>query len=774
MRRTYLGVALITLASLLLELLLTRIFSVTLSYHFAFMVISLALFGLGVSGVVLYLRPERYPEKDLAALLSRHARIFALTIVISLLYISNQTLGVKADVIQVGQFSWQAFWQLSFLYCIASVPFFYGGMVVSLALYHLRREVATLYFFDLVGASLACLLLDPLLRLLGGESAVLLVAVLAAGAAVLFGGEVERWRPQRASFWVASAMALLLVANLLTGFARVGDVKEVQNDRLAFVKWNAFSRIEVQRPKGPQDRPPILTIDALARTDIFSLKKIDSFELHKGISALVHVVRPRGKMLIIGPGGGIDVLSAIKNGHRDITLAEINPIILNDVMRGRYRAYNGNLYGQPYVKPNLAEGRNFVRRSKQRFEVIQATLVDTWAATATGAFALTENHLYTVEAFEDYLKHLTPSGIVTMSRWTGVWSMEFVRLCSLARAALQRLGVKDPSRHMFAASKLPLATVLVKRTPFTAAELRRLHEVSKEREFGVLYSPAGGYTKNPASIVLGGRDLAKFYKDFPVDVRPVYDERPFFFYAVKPEQVFSSLFSKSPIELNSSGTVILVALLALVTALVLAGIVVPLWIGKRRALAGHTGSKLRDLLYFVCIGVGFILIEIALLSRFSLHLGHPIHSLRVVLFALLLSSGLGSLISGRAKSRRSLLLQLALAGGGVAVLMGIYTVVLGPLVHAAIGWSFALRVLIAVALIAPAGLMMGMLLPTGIRLVSDRHAEIVPWAWGLNGAASVFGSVLAMVISIHMGFTATLVCGGALYVLAVLAGLRRA
>jgi len=348
-----------------------------------------------------------------------------------------------------------------------------------------------------------------------------------------------------------------------------------------------------------------------------------------------------------------------------------------------------------------------------------------------------------------------------------------VRLCSLARTALSRLGVEHPERHVFAASKLPLATILVKRTPFTNQELHALHEEARRREYGVLYSPVGGYARNPSSIVLGDRDVKSFYDSFPVDLRPVYDERPFFFYAVKPEHVISSLFKPGPIELNSSGTVILVALLGLVTLLVLAGIVVPLWVGKRAALAGRTGSKLRDLLYFVSIGVGFILIEIALLHRFSLHLGHPIHSLRVVLFALLISSGLGSLLSGRVQDRRRLVWQMGLAGGGVAALMLAYTFLLGPLVHAAIGWGFVTRVLIAVAVIVPAGLLMGMMLPTGIRLISARHQEIVPWAWGLNGAASVFGSVLAMVISIHLGFTVTLLSGGVLYLVAVLAGIRR-
>lgn len=769
MKRTYAGVGLITLATLLLELLLTRIFSVSLSYHFAFMVISLALFGLGLSGVVLYLRPERYPEAELAALLARHSRYFALTIVLALLYVANQTLSSSMDVLSLGRFSWQSFFQLSFLYCVAAVPFYFGGMVVSLALFHMRENVATLYFFDLVGASLACLLLDPLLRLLGAESAVLVVAVLAGGAALIFGRSVDRWQPERSSVWVGAALVLLLVLNLLIGFARVGNVKEVRQERLVFTKWNAFSRVEVQRlPK----IAPVLTIDSQARTDIVSLKKKATFDRHEKIIALVHVVRKGGKVLIIGPGGGVDVLSAVIHGHKEITLAEINPIILNDVMQGAFREYSGDLYRQPQVKPHVAEGRNFVRRSRERFDVIQATLVDTWAATATGAFALTENHLYTVEAFEDYLEHLSPTGILTMSRWTGVWSMEFVRLCSLARAALERRGVREPWRHVFAASHQHLGTLLVKRTPFDDRELAALHRTAEEREFNILYSPRGAY-RNPAAIVLSNRELDRFYEEFPLDVRPVYDARPFFFYVVKPGRVLKTLFSRGPLELNTTGMLILVASLVLVTLLVLAGIVVPLFARKRAALAGRMASKLRDLLYFVCIGVGFILIEIALLHRFALHLGHPIHSLRVVLFALLLASGLGSLLSGRARSQRGLLWQLGLAGAGVALLVVVYSLVLGPLLHAAIGWTFVARVALSVGLLVPAGLLMGMMLPTGIRLVSGRHAEIVPWAWGLNGAASVFGSVLAMVISIHSGFAITLALGGTLYLVAVAAGLRR-
>ena len=769
MKRAYLGVSVVTLATLLLELLFTRIFSVTLYYHFAFMVISLALFGLGLSGVMLYLHPERYPEDQLASLLSAYSRRFAVAIVISLLFVVSHAMSTSFDPTKAPKFTWQHILELSYLYLFGAMPFYYGGMTVSLALFHLRRSVATLYFFDLAGASLACLMLDPLLRMFGGPSAVLVVAVLAALAACLFGAELGSWRPERRSFVLAACLLALLLANGRYHFAEVGSVKAVQEENLVFSKWNSLSRVEVQQVGN--DRP-MLTIDANARTHIHQITDRELDNRYKNASSLAYTIRRNGRVLIIGPGGGVDVVMALRAGHKQVVLAELNPIIIHDVMLGKYRAYSGNLYGQPQVVPNVAEGRSFVRRTRLRYDVIQATLVDTWAATAAGAFSLSENHLYTVEAFVDYLDHLAPDGIVTLSRWVHAPGMEYVRLASLARAALERIGAREPHRHVFAASAGWLGTVLVRRTPFTEKELADLHEISERQGMKIHYSPRGRHS-TPTAAILAPGDPSAFYARSPVDLRPVYDDRPYFFYAVKPEAIGAALFGKGPENLNSFATVVLFSLLALVTALVLGGIVVPLWLGKRGALAGSVSSKLRDLAFFLGIGVGYILIEIALLNRFSLYLGHPVHSLRVVLFSLLLFSGVGSLLSGRVKSGRGLLLLMSLSGAGVAGLVALFTVALGPLLHATTPLTFASRVAIAVALVAAPGLLMGTMLPTGIRLVTGRHAEIIPWAWGLNGAASVLGSVMAMVLSVHVGFTATLCLGGAAYLVAVGAGLRR-
>lgn len=770
MKRLYVGVGMVTLATLLLELLLTRIFSVTLYYHFAFMVISIALFGLGLSGVALFLRAEKHPREQLVPQLALYCRRFALSTLVALVYVVNHSLTATLDPLRVQAFTWQNFFQLSFLYLICAIPFYFGGMIVSLALHHLHERAATVYFFDLVGASLACLLLDPLLRVLGAPNAVLLAIVLVAGASLLFGEEEARWRPSRGSWGLAAFAVALLLVNLFVGAIRVGSFKWVDNQYLAFSKWNAISRIEVQ--ERPRQRPD-MTIDGQARTLLVDPKIPDITQPEDGITALVHAVRSNGRMLIIGPGGGIDVATALRAGHQEIHLAEINPTILYDVMLGKYRKRTGNLFGRKEVHPHLAEGRHYVRTTKHRFDVIQATLVDTWAATASGAFALTENHLYTVEAFEDYLARLKPDGFVAMSRWVGVPGMEFVRLAALARTALTRLGVKDPRRHTFAAFYGPLATLLVKRSPLTDDEITKLKARCKKHRFGTLYVP-GEKANNPVWHVLGSKDPRGFYKRFQVDVRPVYDDRPFFFLSIKPERIIKDLLRWRDTGINSFSLQVVLAMLVLVTLLILGAIIVPMWLRQRRQLRDATRSKMRDLGYFMCLGVGFILIEIALLQRFTLLLGHPITSLRVVFFSMLFFSGVGSLVSGRVQQPRSLVRLLVGAAGGTVIISAIYAAFLGGLTQAAVGWSEAARVSLSLSLVAAPAFLMGMLLPTGLRLVATRHVEIIPWAWGINGAASVLGSVAAMFVAIIFGFSMVLILGSAMYLVALLLGLRRA
>ena len=402
MRRLFAGVGLVTCSTLLLEILLTRIFSYTLYYHFAFLVISLALFGLGVSGVVLYVRAEHYPKEKLEELLAHHARRFALWTVVALVYVLYHGVTGKFDLFNQPRFTSQTFFELAMMYGVAAVPMYYSGMVVSLAITHLRERIGELYLRP--GPGPAWLPARGVAAsTLGAENAVLLAAAMAAAAAVVFRPCDASGRRSHRSAALPAGLLLLLLLNLLRPTLRVGSFKEVDERFVTYAKWNSFSRVVVEeRP----DRRPAMYIDAMAKTEVHSaaeLKEEAPSDEYSGASTLVYDVRREKKVLIIGPGGGTDVVGALRSGN-SVLGVEINPIIARDVMQGAFLEKTGGLYERPDVRIVVDEGRSFVHRTLERFDVIQATLVDTWAATASGAFALTENYLYTVEAFEDHLR----------------------------------------------------------------------------------------------------------------------------------------------------------------------------------------------------------------------------------------------------------------------------------------------------------------------------------------------------------------------------------
>lgn len=769
MRRLFAGVGLVTCSTLLLEVVLTRIFSYTLYYHFAFLVISLALFGLGVSGVVLYVRSERYPRERLEELLARHATRFALWTLVALVYVLYHGVTGKFDLFHKPQFTSQTFFELAMLYGVTAVPMYYGGMVVSLAITHLRERIGELYFFDLAGAALGCVLAGPLLYGLGAENAVLLVAAVAASAAVVFQPRPAGRLPVRSAL-LALALLALVGLNLLRPTLRVGSFKEVDESFVTFARWNSFSRVVVE--ERPEKRPAMY-IDAMAKTEIHHAREVEEGgpgDEYMGAAGLVYAIRRDGEALIVGPGGGTDVVSALRAGHR-VTGVEINPIIADEVMRERFAEASGGLYLRPDVRIEVAEGRSFVHRDTRFYDVIQATMVDTWAATASGAFALTENYLYTVEAFEDFLRRLKPDGIVSFTRWCIPPDMECIRVITLAREALRRAGVADAGDHVFAAWKSTIGTVLVRRTPFPPEEVEALLGATEERGLTPMYYP-GQPRRDTIARLVRDPDPAPVADAFPADISPVYDDRPFFFYGVRPRELLAAALDFDWLMINSFSVAVLLALFAIVGLLVLAFIVVPLVVHRRDVLRERPMSKLRDLSYFVCLGVGFIVVEVALLQRFGLFLGHPSYSLVVVLCSLLLASGAGSMLSERFAERRRLV-ALVVAASAVAVLVAAYAFLLPWAFDRWIGLALAPRIAIAAALVALPGLGMGMLLPSGVRLISGRHPELIPWGWGLNGAASVFGSVGAMIVAMNLGSRATLLAGAACYLLALLAALRR-
>jgi spermidine synthase len=765
------GLALTSFAALLLELALTRLFSVVLFYHFAFLAISIALLGLGAGGVFAYLLKARLAGTATRALAARLCMQNSVAVLV--------VLEVVLHVPVALQVSWGNFVRLTVLYLVAAIPFFLTGLLFAVVFARETRRIPRLYGADLCGGALACLAIVPLLNWVGGPNVVLVAGVAMAVAGTIW-AESGSWR--RNGALIALALLALIGANYSGRLIDVVYAKGMFRDPawVEFARWNALSRVEVDR----QGQGKAIVIDADASTYIMNAEVSrwhDTGWEHALMSAppaLANVLRPHGEFAIIGPGGGVDVLRAVANGSPSVTGIEINPIIATTIMRGRYADYAQHLYDRPDVHIHVTDGRSFLRSTPQHFDVVQMTLVDTWASTAAGAFALSENSLYTVEAFREYFDHLKPDGMIAITRWEFRRPREALRVVAVAMEALHRLGVANPAGNFIVASQGELdadgipVVVLAKKIPFTAAEQTDvIKHFDRYSELDPLYLPSQP-GQNPFSQLIAGNDPYGFARSYAYNVTPVTDNAPFFFFTLKAAQILGEKGVREGIDWKVNlGVLVLLLVLVISLVAVLAFLILPLALRSRT----RRHSPL-PLLYFVAIGLGYILVEIAFIQRFVLFLGHPTYALTVVIFLLMLASGAGSLFSRLWLPRTDL--------GWVPLVLVMVTLLadvffLPSRLEALVGMDFGYRLLVSAVLLIPLGFVMGMPFPTGLRALAALPAPEFPagqgasdnsveWAWAMNAAASVLGSVLAMVIAIQFGLTVTLACGAAAYLLALL------
>jgi hypothetical protein len=764
--QVYLCVGLTTMATLLLELSLTRIFSVVFYYHFAFLAISIALFGLGVGGVFSYVVSGW--KAPLYAKLGRLSDLNALLVMAALVVVLAQ----KGD---------PSNWSLALVYFTTALPFFVSGAIVSLAVSETIERVNRVYFFDLMGAGAGCLLLIPFLNQFGGPSTVLAVAIVFAAAGAIWHSMAGSVSGRAGSVALALVLVAFLTYNQKHHIIDVRHAKGRAIENETWSKWNSFSRIGIVHTA--DDGRDTIVIDgdastAIANFDFERLTPKDRQDLLAQGPALPYAVRPGAKTLIIGPGGGWDVARAWVSGSRDITGVEINPIIAETIMRERMPELSRGLYLRPEVRIVVEDGRSFVRRSQEKYQVLQATLVDTWASTAAGAFALSENNLYTTDAFRDYLTHLTDDGFAAFTRWGFDPPRESLRLVSLAMDALGSLGEREPWRHVIVGREGSVEgwgardTVLISRKPFPAADVARAQALFAAAGMQAIYLP-GTYTHNHFYDLLHSPDPAGWARGYIFDVTPVSDNRPFFFYTVQPRDLLAfarnASHNTADYKINKAVPLLFFLMALSLVATVLMLVLPPLVLGTR--LPRQPGVR-GFLAFFLFIGAGYILIEVSLIQKFVLFLGHPTYALTVVIFSMLVSSGLGSYMSKRLVGGSEP--RLAKTLGLVALLAAVLAVAASWLLTPLVWLPLPVKMALTVALIAPLGFVMGIPFPTGLARLEEWHAPSVRWAWSLNAASSVLGSVGALVCSIYLGLIQTMIVGGLLYLaaLAVVARIR--
>ncbi|MBX9667491.1 MAG: hypothetical protein K2X93_07720 [Candidatus Obscuribacterales bacterium] len=768
---------------LMYEILLTRIFSVMMWYHFAFLAISIAMFGMTIGTMLVYIFPKYYSQERAKKLLAPHSLAMSATIflaAVAFALVPKLLSGLPDEK------AWTVFLAIS--YPLLAIPFVPGGIVVSLALTRVNGSIGRLYAADLTGAAFGCLAIIGLLSITDGMSTVIALASLAALSALFFArnaGQRVISHCSLGAFLVFASLAIVhtYLAADNTPLVSISLVKGEREGKPIFERWNSFSRVIVfdsktgkpqgwgMSPKMPPDTQATqrwLIIDGGAGTVLTkfdgNLEKVAY--LTYDITNLVHHIRHDADVLVIGIGGGRDILSALYFDQHRVTGMEINNNIISAVTRV-FGKFVGHLDQIQKVKIVNAEARSTLASSKTKYDIIQVSLIDTFAATQAGALALTENSLYTVESWRLFLQHLKPNGIISFSRWHPV---ETYRITTLANEALLKEGVAEPRKHIILAALLKteypnrgVSTLLVSNSPFSSADEEKIKSACVELGFEVILSPSICADPTLAELV-SGKSARKVVARMDTDISAPTDDRPFFFQTTRLKDAVNIVFTPSKwmegcMSFHVKGLVLLMVIAAVLNAFF---IFLPLAFVRKIPSLKSSGPLF---LHFLCIGIGFMLLEIAQIQRLSIFLGAPVLGLSVVLFSLLLSGGIGSYICGLGE-------PLKRAEGRLIVLLCVIAVtgIVTPfLLGACSAFQLTGRILVAIALVSPMGLVLGMAFPLGIQLADKKQLQdVLPWFWGINGAASVFSSVLATFIMLYYGISATFYSGLACYILAVL------
>lgn len=775
----FVGLFLTCASTLMYEIVLTRLLSVICWYYLAFVSVSMAMFGMSAGALAVQLRPGFFSQTQLARRLTHASFAMALSMPLVLLTM----LAVPIDV----SFAVETLYSFCLFAAVISAPFFFSGVVVCLALTRTSFPIGRVYFADLLGAGVGCLSSVALLKLVDAPSAVFVISALLALATAAYAlySKDPQYARRSGVFAVTMAIVAGLNASTLHGIQPIWTKGRIdrRTDLLAEV-WNPDSKVRALTPYvgppkmwGPSPLLPSialeqihLDIDNVADTDIARYQG-DTLRfdfLRYDVTSLAAQLRPGGTAVILGVGGGRDVLNCAANKFRRIVGVEVNSAIV-DLTSRWFDRFSG-FSKIPGFELHCDEGRSYLTRCGEKFDLIQASMVDTWAATSAGAMALTENGLYTVEGWRIFYEHLKPNGLVTFSRWNrGAEAIQTDRLFAVAWATLLSEGVRDPGSHIALVGTPEVATLVASPSPLSEGDLQKIRAISDEMEFRILFLP-GEQTNVPELRTVAGahtlKDLAHLTNANLLDFSAVFDSSPYFFNTVRAGNVPRLLMQGA-----QGGYLIALAFVFcfMLAAVVLVGVTILLpvrrWWGSLQVVAPPPAG---GLLYFVAIGLGFMLVEIGMIQQLSIFLGQPVYSLVVVLAGLILATGAGSLASDRIEMKSSWVSRTPSFAGGLIVL--VYSVMVVPGIHRFEGGPLWLRAMLSLALVSPCGFLMGFCFPVGLRWMKVLQQESsLSWMWALNGAAATLGSFVAVVISMNSTISDCVRVGAACYILAGLA-----
>ena len=794
MRVLFLATLLVSAAAISYEILLMRVLSIVQWHHFAYMIISLALLGYGASGTFIAIN-KRWLEARFELAFSFSALLFAVTMVVC--FILGQRVPFNALEIVWNP---RQLLHLALIYLIYFVPFFFAACCIGLALTCRRTYISRIYFFDLIGAGLGAVLIIAALFLLSLPNALVMLAMLALVASAVMGIGANA-RNTLVGLQFAVLLVLLISQPQEWLFVRISEFKalnqamQVVDSRVLKVSSSPLGLVTVvESPRVPYRHAPGLSINTKFEvpeqmavfTDADGMSVITRFDgnpdalgyLGDVTAALPYALLDAPHVLIMGAAGGADVLLALHNGADRIVAVELNPDI-TDLVSDTYADFAGHLYDDPRITVHTGEARGYVTRSEQQYDLIQVALLDSFAASGSGVQALNESYLYTVEAIQAYLEHTAAGGVLAITRWLKLPPRDNLKLVATVIEALRQMGVAEPEQQIAMIRSWNTSTLLVRNGVFSADDVAVIREFARSHSFDTAFYPA-----MPASdanrfnlldkpflfdgiTALLGNDAQDYIERYKFHIAPATDDKPYFFHFFKwsalPEVM--SLRQRGGASLIEWGYLVLIATVAQAAVAGAVLILLPL---SRIERNWPPGIGARMGVYFFLLGLAFLFVEIAFIQKFILFLSHPLYAVAVVLSGFLVFAGVGSAYSGRLTQRLEQMeySPVSIAVAGIVVITLLYVTLLPLLFQQLIGLAVGVKMVLSILFIAPLAFCMGMPFPLGLKQLANNAPDFIPWAWGINGFASVMSAALATLLAIEFGFTAVVVLALGFYAIA--------
>ncbi len=795
MRSLFLATLLVSLAAIAYEVLLMRVLSIVQWHHFAYMIISVALLGYGVSGTVIAIS-KRWLEPRFPLAYGVSALLFSITMVTC--FVLGQRVPFNALEIVWNP---RQFLYLAIIYLVYFVPFFFAACCIGLAFTCRRAHIGRIYSFDLLGAGVGAMLVIGLLFLLPPQQALIMLAIIALLASVLMGITSSTRRPLLAVQFVCLVAILGMPQGWLdmriSEYKGLSQAMQVVDSRVLAVSSSPLGLLTVvESPSVPFRYAPGLSFNTsfvpppqlAVFTDGDGMSVISKFTgdldavayLGDVTAALPYALLDSPRVLVLGAGGGTDVLMALYNGAGSIDAVELNPE-MTDLVGTVFADFAGRLYEDRRITVHTREARGFVAKSRDQYDLIQVALLDSFAASGSGAQALSESYLYTTEAIQEYLRHTAPGGLLAITRWLQLPPRDSLKLVATFRDALLGMGVTEPGRRIAMIRSWNTSTLLVKNGEFSLNDIAAIQEFARSHSFDTAYYPsmpadeANRYNLLEQAILfdgitaLLGDDADEFVERYKFHIAPATDNRPYFFHffkwSVLPEVL--SLRQQGGAGLIEWGYLILIA--TIVQAVIAGFVLILLPLAKiKRSWPRGTGIRMGS--FFFLLGLAFLFVEIAFIQKFILFLSHPLYAVAVVLSGFLVFAGFGSAYSGRLVERleRRQRSAVAMAVAGISAITVVYVVLLPILFQRFVGLADGIKIALSILLIAPLAFCMGMPFPIGLSQVANRAPDFIPWAWGINGFASVMSATIATLLAIEFGFTAVVVLALGLYAAAAL------